>query len=115
MGTEIKPENLFVGAVIYKVYGDRINSIQTIERVTKTMAFSGIDKFKIGISKSGQVTKMGNNLSWTTYGYYIENERLKEMLNRQNLNYAIKEALRNTESFTTDQLQRIKSITQENQ
>ena len=76
---------LFVGARIYKQNYNDITQIITIDRVTKTQAFSncGNYKFNIGLSSYGTAKKIGNTERWTNASYYLETKKLKETLFKQ--------------------------------
>ncbi len=74
---------LKIGDRIYRLHYNEIVEIMTIKKITKTMAITGINKFRINIDKDGRCQKIGSNSSWYNSSYYIETPELKEKLIRQ--------------------------------
>lgn len=77
------PAVLFVGAKLYRTNYNSITEVLTIERVTKTQAISGFNKFRIELSSYGTAYKMGSTDRWSSASYYLETPELKEKLWKQ--------------------------------
>lgn len=76
----ILPAILFVGAKLYRINYNEITEVLTIERVTKTQAISGNNKFRIELSNYSTASKMGYTDRWSNTSYYLETPELKEKL-----------------------------------
>lgn len=75
---------LKVGDKIYCTHYGRVNSVSTIERLTRTQAICGQLRFDVEFSSSGYVSKKGSWDQWSSASYFIETDELKEQLFRQN-------------------------------
>jgi hypothetical protein len=79
------PAVLSVGSKVYRTNYSQITDVITIERVTKTQAIAknGTYKFDVNVSSNGYVRKIGQTDRWSSAGFYLETDELKQQLWKQ--------------------------------
>lgn len=77
---------LKVGDKVYILDYSKIVSIQTINKITKTMAKSANYSFDLDINDTGFIRIKGQN-TWSSEGAYIESPKLIEQLKLQNIKH----------------------------
>lgn len=100
------------GDVIYKMYGNAVNSRHEIERVTEKTAFinNGTTKFKIEYTAENCLSEIGRD-TWDSARYYIETPQLKARYIRRELVFDVDSLMKsNIGRLSIEQLNQILTV-----